>query len=91
MGSGLTTLLIPIMLENLGYGTFLLFGTFNISMSVPPFYRLLLMVFYLSRYPCSILSLSGGLRSVTGRSQLVVHFVLASRQVKRKGIQEKAC
>lgn len=30
-GSGLTTLLIPIMLQNIGYGTFLLFGTFNIS------------------------------------------------------------
>lgn len=31
MGSGLTTLLIPIMLANIGYGTFILFACFNIS------------------------------------------------------------
>lgn len=68
MGSGLTTLLIPIMLKTLGYGTFLLFGSFNISMSVTPLCHLLLMFFYLSRYPYSLLSLPGGLRPVTGRS-----------------------
>jgi hypothetical protein len=47
MGSGLTTLLIPIMLKTLGYGTFLLFGSFNISMSVTPLYHLLLMFFFI--------------------------------------------
>lgn len=31
VGSGLTTLLIPIMLANIGYGTFILFACFNIS------------------------------------------------------------
>jgi hypothetical protein len=51
MGSGLTTLLIPIMLKNLGYGTFLLFGSFNISMSVTPFCHLLLMFFILVAIP----------------------------------------
>ncbi|CAL5871477.1 uncharacterized protein PFLUO_LOCUS5728 [Penicillium psychrofluorescens] len=37
VGSGLTTLLIPIMLENIGYGTFILFACFNI-IAIPAVY-----------------------------------------------------
>ncbi|GJN70047.1 hypothetical protein PLICBS_004099 [Purpureocillium lilacinum] len=37
VGSGLTTLLIPIMLANIGYGTFILFACFNI-IAIPAVY-----------------------------------------------------